>query len=203
MRRQLLAHLHRRQGLVLRSITVKVLQVSLGGFTEALKAAGSKILQFREMVLQGRDMTDLDVARVLAHPDVTAAIADILCPNQPRGWFRPWHSERNILRMLNAAGATSDWGRLIGQLSLSGEGRQGRGSLFADAISVARILGISPAEVIDEWSMERFLDVCDGILRANEVAKRDEMLDDPTMNPEAEPSPLGKAHGLGGKVTIN
>lgn len=201
MRRKVRVQLHRRQGKRLRSVTVIVLQVSLGGFIECLRAAGNKVMEFRAKVLRGRDMTDRDAILAMGHPDVCSAIADVLCPDQPRGWYRPWHSEANVRKMLQAAAQTSDWNRLIGQLNLSGTARPGRGSLYGDALTVARILQVNPQEVLDEWSMERFLDICDELLASTRAAQEAEMFEDPSMDPEAKPTPLQP--GLGGKVTIN
>lgn len=203
MRRRVRVQLHRRQGKKLRSVTVEVLQVTLGGFIECLRAAGNKAQEFRVKVLDGAAMSERDAVMALGHPDVCAAVADALCPDQPRGWFRPWQSARNMLKMLEGARQTSDWSRLIAQLNPAGNGpRPGRGSLYSDAITVARILGVNPQEIIDVWSMERFLDICDGMVKAADSAREAEMLEDPTMDPNAEPTPL--TGGVpGAKVYVN
>jgi len=185
-----------------RSIVVPVYQATLGGFIEALRVAGEYVLRFRQEVRKGQDLTAHDVVMALAHPVVCSGIADVLCPGMPRGWFEPWHSQKNIERMLDGARKTSDWGRLVAQLDLApgaeatgapaaGKAPRRRGgSLYSDAIAVARILGVNPAELIDEWPMERFLDVVDGLIRGKEAADEERLLDDPTMDPHAKPTPL-------------
>jgi len=168
-----------------------VQQVTLGGFIEALRAAGAKVLAFRDQVRKGGPMSDTDVVMALAHPDVCAALADVLCAERPRGWFRPWHSQANITRMLQATQGTTDWGRLVAQLDFSGKKRARKGgSLHGDAILLGRILGVNPAEIIDAWPMERFLDLCEAVMQDTEAARDAEVLDDPTMDPEAKPTPL-------------
>jgi len=197
---------------VTKSITVTVYQVTLGGFIEALRVATEHVFRFQDVVKKGAEMTQHDVNLALLHPEVCKTIADVLCPEMPRGWFEPWHSQANIQKMLNAASKTSDWKRLIGQLDFSGgtaaaaegeavgtgkkkgrgpkKARRRRGTLYTDAILVSRILGVNPAEVIDGWTMERFLDVTDALVRSKEAAEEEEIAKDPTMDPDAEPSPL-------------
>jgi hypothetical protein len=192
---------------VTKSIAVTVYQVTLGGFIEALRVATEHVFRFQDVVKKGAEMTQHDVNLALLHPEVCKAVADVLCPDMPRGWFEPWHSQGNIQRMLDAASKTSDWKRLIGELDFSGgaaaaaeaggkggrkpkKARKRRGTLYTDAILVSRILGVNPAEVIDGWTMERFLDVTDALVRSKEAAEEEQLLSDPTMDPDAAPSPL-------------
>lgn len=207
-----------------RSISVTVYQVTLRGFTEAVRAGAEYVLRFREQVRGGKDLTERDVVMALAHPAVTAAIADVLCPAMPRGWFEPWHSVANIQRMVDAARKTSDWWRLISELNLvnpeAGKGkgakdgaaappqpsspaqkRKGTG-LYEDAVLLARMVGVNPLEVIDVWPMEHFLDVAESLVRAREVmqeqAAADGLAGDPTSDPDAKPTPI--VAGVAGKV---
>jgi hypothetical protein len=191
---------------VTKAITATVYQVTLGGFIEALRVATEHVFRFQDVVKKGADMTQHDVNLALLHPEVCKTVADVLCPEEPRGWFEAWHTQENITRMLDAATKTSDWRRLIGQLQFgktveepAAEGgkrkrrtkaQKTKGNLFTDAILVARMLGVNPAEVIDGWTMERFLDVVDGMVRSKEAAEEEQLRADPTMDPDAEPTPL-------------
>jgi len=208
MRRKIRVRLTRRVGKKVRSTQVVVRQVTLGGFQEALRVAGEAIYSFQRTMLKGGPLSGHAVGMALAMPEATVGIADVLCPDMPRGWFLLWHSERNIHRMIAAAQQTSDWGRLIGELKLGVPGtkpaeppkkqgkkdRKGVG-LYDDAIALARILGVNPREIIDEWPMERFLDMAESVVRSIEAAKDEEFLADPTMDPDAKPTPL--VPGLG------
>lgn len=181
--------------------TVVVYQVTLGGFIEALRVAGEQLMRFRVIVRKGGKLSLRDVKLALLHPAVCIAVADVLCPREPRGWYEPWHSEKNVARMLLGAQQTSDWGRLIGQLSLSGgkKNPKRQGDLTTDAIALARLMEVNPMEVIHGWPMERFLDLADGMIREREAAAAAEYSDDPTMDPEAKPTPL--IPGLGKQWT--
>lgn len=198
MRRRIKVQLTRRVGKKLRSVQVLVYQVTLGGFIEALRVAGQYILKFRDEVRQGGEISERDVRLALLHPEVCAAVADVLCPDQPRGWFRPWHSQKNVIRMLAAASQTSDWGRIVKELNFPGakgtpakEARRKRGGgLVGDALLLGRIIGVNPQEIIDAWPLERFLDLCEAVIKDTEAAKEAELLEDPTMDPEAKPTPL-------------
>lgn len=206
MRRKFKVRLTRRAGKRLVSTNVLVYQVTLGGFQEALRVAGEYVLRFRDQVKKGAALTERDNWLALSHPDVCAGVADVLCPDQPRDWYRPWHSHDNHFRMLDAARKTSDWSRLIAQLDFTGEKRKGRGkggSLYGDAILLGRVLMVNPIEIIDVWPMERFLDTCEALIRNQEAAQEAEFLDDPTMDPEAKPSPLFNVPRDRGKVWIN
>jgi len=190
MRRRFQVQLTRRVGKKLRSIKVTVYQVTLHGFTEALGVAAEYVLKFRDQVKKGAELQDTDVVMALAHPTVCNAVADVLCPDLPRGWYEPWHSKANVIRMLDAARKTSDGGRLVGELDFSGKKRAGKGSLYGDAILLGRILGVNAHEIIHEWPMEHFLDTCKAVIRSKEAAQEAEFADDPTMDPEAKPTPL-------------
>lgn len=182
-----------------RSIVVPVYQATLGGFIEALRVAGEYVLRFRQEVRKGQDLTAHDVVMALAHPVVCSGIADVLCPGMPRGWFEPWHSQKNIERMLDGARKTSDWGRLVAQLDFDGAAkragkgvgsRKKKGSLYGDAILLGRMLGVNPQEIIHAWPMEHFLDTVEAVLREKDAANDAELEEDPTMDPDAKPTPL-------------
>lgn len=200
MRRRVKVRLARRDRKRLVSTTVLVYQVTLGGFIEILRVAGQKVKEFQLQVRKGGDITPTDVRLALAHPDVCAGVADALCPDQPRDWFRRWYSQPNVARMFEAARGTSDWSRLIAQLDFSGKKHTGKGSLESDAIMVARLLNVNPREVLYEWPMEHFLDMCEALIRQKEAAQEAEFLDDPTMDPEAKPTPIIPGCG---KVWVN
>jgi hypothetical protein len=199
MRRKFRVRLTRRVGKKLRSIDVIVQQVTLGGFIEALRVAGTWVMKLRDQVKKGQDLTERDVMLFLLHPEVCKGVADVLCPEMPRGWYEDWHSEANVKRMLEAARKTSDWSRLLAQLDFSGNKRGGKGSLYGDAILLGRIIGVNPLEILDVWPMERFLDMVEGVIRDKEVAEEEELREDPTMDPEAKPTPL--IPGLGKQWT--
>lgn len=206
MRRKVKIRLTRRARKRLVTVQVLVHQVTLGGFIEVLRVAGHKVEEFQAIVRKGEYLVARDIWLALAHPEFCAGIADVLCPDRPRGWFRPWWSQANIARMIEAARATSDWGRLVEQLRLPGPGKKPSrksGSLYADAILLGRILSVNPQEIIDAWPMERFLDLCDAVIRDTEAAKEEEMLEDPTMDPEAKPTPLTNVLPGRGKVWVN
>ncbi|SRR6266571_2551101 len=204
MRRKVKVRLTRKVGKRLLSKSVVVYQVTLGGFVEALRVAGEYVFRFRNEVKKGAPLIETEVVLALGHPNVCASMADVLCPDQPRAWYRPWHSTANLRRMLQAARQTSDWSRLVGELDFSGKKKPGqrrrRGTLVTDAVTLARVLGVSPAEIIDAWPMERFLDVCEALNIAAEDAQRSE---DPTLDPDAEPTPLAAAAGWGGRVVVH
>lgn len=211
MRRKVKVRLTRRQGKRLRSVTVTVYQVTLGGFIEALRAAGESVMRYRETVRPGAPaLSQEDVWLALSHPDVCCSVADVLCPDQPRDWYRPWHSKDNHFRMLDAARKTSDWDRLIKQIQFPGaEGqpaatarRKRGGTLYSDALLLGQIIHVNPQEIIDVWPMERFLDLCEAVIRDTEAAQEEERYSDPTWDPEAKPTPIVVPPGRG-KVWVN
>jgi hypothetical protein len=187
-----------------RSLSVTVYQVTLRGFTEAARAAASFSVRFIQEVKKGKPLTQRELYMALAHPECAAAIADVLCPSMPRGWWAPWHSVPNLARMVDAARKTSDWWRLVCELYVvdpkdGGKAREGAGArptgLYEDAVLLARILGVNPQEVIDVWPMEHFLDVAQSLIQAKKAADEAELLADPTMDPHAKPTPLAPGYG--------
>jgi hypothetical protein len=187
---------------VTRTITPTVYQVTLRGFTEATRAAAHYSVRFIQEVKKGEKLTDRELRMALAHPDCAAAIADVLCPSMPRGWWAQWHSVQNLTRMIDAARKTSDWWRLVCELKVIDPKDGGKpadqaraAGLYEDAVMLARMLGVNPQEVIDGWPMEHFLDVAESLIQAKKAADEAELAADPTMDPHAKPTPLIPGYG--------
>ena len=98
--------------------------------------------------------------------------------------MRSWATQRNALRLLEAAAEIHNWDRLYGCLNLTGKPKKGLG-IMGDVHSLARIWNVIP-DVVLGLPMERFLDTVDFYCAKIEYERRSE---DPTLDPDAEAAP--------------
>jgi hypothetical protein len=161
-----------------------------------LKAPGP--LDFNAFIRAGADAETLSV------------FADLIAVDQPVGFLRGWlhgrlhgaFAYRNTTALLaatRAAEGEGQWTRYLGTLNIpaptaapggAGKRRKG-GGLMADALTVARMFGVHPDEVLGK-PLRDFLDLCDSI----NLTATEESYSDPTLDPDAEPSATIPIPGL-------
>lgn len=166
--------------------TVILHQITVQGFMDLVRIWVEKIS--RQRIEGGKPLTGEAILTSDSREQFIAS-ADLFVRDESPGWFTGWATEKNAGRMIRASAQIHSWGRLFGCLNLTGVKRKGTG-LMGDVITLSRIWGVDPT-IILEWPMERFLDVVDSMAANIEQSRRAE---DPTLDPEAEPAPLG---GLG------
>ena len=191
---------------------VRVRQITVGRFIQALGLAAARIQEYRIKVTP--ELGDHDVWMALSHQDLCSGIAEVLCPKESRGWWGPWHSAKNVAAMLEGARAVDDWSRLLSVLPIFSGAREnpaaappgggGKGaSLMSDVLIVAREFGVDPAVVLGRWTMEHFVSIRETLIASARADEEREMARDPLLNPNAEPTPMTpeRARALGGRFT--
>lgn len=182
---------------------VTVARISVRGFREAVKIGLSRLLEFAAE--HDGKPTEAEAQFALGDPATTAALADLICVGQPKGFFRRWHSQRNASRIMGASWEVEDdpgWARMLALIDWSGEKVKKGGGLMNDVITLCKLYGMTPPQVLN-MTMQDFLDTCDCVSAGAKAARDAEMREDPTLDPEAEPTSLHGLGNLGGKVYVN
>jgi len=183
---------------------VTVARITVRGFRAGLKIALSRVLDW-SATLPGKPTPDAALES-LGDPVTVAALADLVCPGERPGFFRRWHSQKNAVRLMRAireAEGDGGWTRILALIDWTGEKVKRGGGLVADIAALCRIYpGLTPLDVLG-MTMQDFLDTCDCITLATKAANDAELLDDPTMDPEAKPTPLGQGEPGRAKVWVN
>ena len=187
---------------------VAVQRITLGGFLALLRTVAPKVAA--AMQEAGRGLTDLELIHApgVATQETVAAFADLIALDQSAGFMVPWldgrfggaFARRNtdaLLAASRAAEGDGAWTRFLGTLNRApaaptpGAKKARGGGLAADRDDVARIWGVGPW-VIEQLPLQTFLDYCDAINRRMDEADEEQLLGDPLMDPNAEPTPLPK-----------
>jgi hypothetical protein len=184
---------------------VTVARITVRGFREALRVGLARLLEW-SAGQPGKPTPEAGL-QCLGDPTTVAALADLVCVAQRPRFFRRWHSQRNAVRLMRASreveGVDPDgWGRMLALIDWGGERVKKGGGLVSDIAAICRIYGMTPVQVLD-MPMQDFLDICDCTAGAAKAAEEAEILEDPTMDPNAKPTPLTNVPGGRGKVWIN
>jgi hypothetical protein len=181
-------------------LRVTVHQISVVRFLHALR-----VCHDRAHVLRERGVTDpMSLMQALGDRDFCAAIADLLCPDErPRfltRWFSAWNA-RHIMRASIEAEGWGGWERITGIIDWDGARKKGRpGGLQADVADICRIYpSLMPTDIM-RGSMQDFLDLCDFVEVTLKAERQRQIEEDPTLNPDVEPTPLRGAPGAFGAV---
>lgn len=179
---------------------VEVRQITVGGFLDLVRTVAPKAAA--ALVKSGRPLTDVDLIRACADADTMAGFADLVLVDQPVGFMRGWldgrlggfFARRNTDALLAACRVVEgdgQWTRFLSCLNRGTPGQDERkpkgkgGGLMADVLTVSGLLGLDPNQIRRDWFLRDFLDMCDS-LNLMATARQYE---DPTMDPDAEPSP--------------
>lgn len=175
---------------------VTVARITVRGFREAVKVGLARVLEWSNELPD--KPTPEAALESLGHPPTVAALADLVCVGQRPRFFRAWHSQKNAARLMNASREVEGdggWTRILALIDWSGEKVKRGGGLVADIAAVCGIYrNLSPIEVLD-MTMQDFLDLCDCVSSSAKAAEDAALLDDPTMDPEAKPTPLTNVPG--------
>lgn len=176
-------------------------RITVRGFREAVRIGLARLLEFAAE--HDGKPTPEQMQFALGDPATAAALADLICHGQARGFFRRWHSHRNLVRLMGASWEVENdpgWTRMFALIDWTGEKVKKGGGLVMDIAALCRLYSVTPLEILG-WTMQDFLDVCDCVSAGAKAAQDAEMREDPTLDPEAEPTPL--RGDLGGKVYVN
>lgn len=125
-----------------------------------------------------------------------AALADVLCPAERPGFFRPYVNQPNLHAMTRAAGdlalgGVNDWRRIDEEFNVSGRRSRGRDDGISLQGLVALLAGrypsLSPFEIYQRDLIE-LLDFCEGIADAAR---------EPEPDRERPADPLSSLAGMG------
>lgn len=175
---------------------VTVGPITVRAFRDGLKVMADRVFEFGKAVRQDGPLTEADVWKALGDVNVVAALADLVCIGQPRGFFKVWSSNRNLKALMRAVvevETTDGLARIWGLLDWTGERVKKGGGFGADLETIARMDHVSPLSLFDV-PMADFLDRCDLMERSAEMGYRSDAGDDPTLDPNAEPTPLPVTH---------
>lgn len=182
---------------------VTVGRITVRGFREAMKIGLARVLDW-SAALPEKPTPDAALES-LGDPATVAALADLVCLAQPPRFFRRWHSQKNAVRLMRASREVEGdggWTRILALIDWSGEKVKRGGGLIVDISAVCKLYNRTPIDVLN-WSMQDFLDTCDCITSSAKAAEDAEMLEDPTMDPEAKPTPLSSVPPGRGKAWVN
>jgi hypothetical protein len=182
---------------------VTVGRITVRGFREAVKIGLSRLLEFAAE--HDGKPTEAEAQFALGDPATTAALADLICIGQPRGFFRRWHSQRNASRVIEASWEVENdpgWARMLALIDWTGERVKKGGGLVMDIAALCKLYSLTPLDVLT-MPMQDFLDLCDCVSAGAKAARDAEMREDPTLDPEAEPTALHGLGNIGGKVYVN
>jgi hypothetical protein len=174
--------------------TVTLRQISVQGFMDLVRIWVSKISAQR--INNGGPITGDDILKADSREQFITS-ADLFAIGLRARWFSGWASSKNAGRMIDATIKIHNWSRLFGCLNLTGKPKKGAG-IMGDVMTLARIWSTSPESILN-WPMEQFLDVVDSMSAQIEHDRRAE---DPTLDPNADPMPLGSL-GLPGVEVIH
>jgi hypothetical protein len=170
---------------------VTVGPITVRGFRDFLKRMGDGVFAFGEKIKKDA-LSESDVWKALGDVNVVADLADIVCVGQPRGFFKVWSSNRNLRALMRGVVEVETMdgiARIWGLLDWSGERVKKGGGFGADIETIARMDQVSPLSLFDA-PMQDFLERCDLIKASAAMGYRSGAGDDPTLDPEAEPTPL-------------
>lgn len=177
---------------------VTVARITVRGFREAMKIGVARLLEFSAALPD--KPTDEAALQSLGDPATVAALADLVCLGPRARFFRRWHSQRNAVRLMRASREVEGdggWTRILALIDWTGEKVKSGGGLNVDIAAICKLYGKTPPEVLG-WTMQDFLDTCDCITSAAQAAEVEALRDDPTMDPNAKPTPLSAGRiGLG------
>ena len=180
---------------------VTVTRITVRGFQKAAAIGLSRLLEFGAQ-FDGKP-TPEQAEFALGDPATVAQLADFICIGQARGFFRRWHTQRNLVRLMGASWEVENdpgWRRMLALVDFTGERVKKGGGLVMDINALCKLYGKTPPEILG-WTMQDFLDTCDCVSAGAKAAVEAEMREDPTLDPNAEPTPL--RGDLGGKVYVN
>lgn len=182
---------------------VTVAPITVRGFREAMRIGLARLLEFAAEC-DGKPTAE-QAETALGDPATVAGLADLICRQERPGFFRRWHSHANVVRLMGASWEVENdpgWKRILGLIDLTGERVKRGGGLVCDIAAICRLYSLSPPQVL-EWTMQDFLDTADCVTTSARAAEEAELLDDPTMDPEAKPTPLTNVPPGRGKVWVN
>lgn len=182
---------------------VTVARITVRGFRDAMKIGLGRVLDWSAGL---PDKPTPDAAlESLGNPATVAALVDLVCIGERPRFFRRWHSQKNAVRIMRASQEVEGdggWTRILALIDWTGDKVKRGGGLVADIASVCKFYSMTPVVIFDT-TMQDFLDTCDCITMAAKAAEDIELLDDPTMDPEAKPTPLTNVPPGRGKVWVN
>ena len=184
---------------------VRVQRITLGGFLELLRTLAPKVAE--AVLSMGDRFTFEEMLRTKTDAASVSAFADLVTVEQPAGfmldWLRPdgQVSARNAAALLAASRAAEgdgQWTRYLNQLQNpapasqpEGKKKTRGGGLSADAQDVAKVFGVAPWHV-EALTLHDFLNLCETLNLRMAEAEEESESNDPTLNPNAEPTPLPK-----------
>lgn len=185
-------------------LAVRVGRITVRGFREATRIALARVLAF-SATLPGKPTPEQALACLGDEATVTA-LADLICVGQPRRFFSRWFSQQNAVRIMRAsrdAEGDGGWQRMLDLIDWTGEKVKRGGGLVSDIAALCRIYpNLTPLDILD-MAMQDFLDLCDCITAAGKAAQEAAFLEDPTMDPDAKPTPLRPGMMGGGKAWVH
>jgi len=182
---------------------VTVARITVRGFREAMKIGIARVLEFSAGLPEA--LTPEAALESLGDPATIAALADLVCTGQRPRFFRRWHSQKSAVRLMRASREVEGdggWTRILALIDWTGEKVKRGGGLVADIGNLCKLYRTTPVEVLN-MTMQDFLDTCDCVTSSAKAAEEAELLDDPTMDPEAKPTPLTNVPPGRGKVWVN
>ena len=183
---------------------VTVARITVRGFREAVKVGLARVLEW-STALPGKPTPEAAMES-LGDPATVAALADLVCVGEAPRFFRRWHSQKNAVRIMRASREVEGdggWTRILALIDWTGEKVKRGGGLVADIAALCGIYkNLTPLDVLD-MAMQDLLDLCDCVTLSAKAAEGAEFLDDPTMDPEAKPTPLSGVPPGRGKVWVN
>lgn len=181
-------------------LRVAVHRITVRGFIEALRLCGQRVLASD---LDLPKATPAQILNLLGAADLCAAVADLLVDGQRPRFFLRWASDFNARRIMRAsmeAEGDEGWTRICSIVDWTGKRPKAGGGLMADVGRLCKIYpGLTPVKVL-AMPMQDFLDECEFVGLANDAAAGARFASDPTLDPDAEPTPLSGLPSTGGAV---
>jgi hypothetical protein len=146
VRREITVGLTRRQGKRTLNRRVLVRSLTLERFIELMDTAYSSV--FAGLIRMGGQPTQAGVLRVIVdQPDLVCRLVEIVCPDEPPGFYKAWRSPNNNGRIFDAAMNTNDW-TLIGTVVKPGSTAVPEISLEGGLILMCQhFAGLTPSAV--------------------------------------------------------
>lgn len=170
---------------------VRVEPLTVRSYREAIKTICARVVEY-DLIERLDKMTAEQVMVALGDVNTVSALADLLCPEAPRGFFKVWSSNYNLGAMMRGVvevetrdGISAMWALL----DWSGERVKKGGTIAADIIMIGRAFSMSPDDIFS-MPMRHFLELCDLLSLSSEMAYKVSTHGDPTLDPDAPPTPL-------------
>lgn len=166
-------------------------QLTLGRFLDLAEVVNAKLMKMALML--DRQPTQLEILASMREAEIFA-MADACFPDEPAGFFVPFLTRRNVLKVLCALEATNDVPGLLGLMKV-GPYKRKVGSVDGDVERVCRqYQGVTP-EQVHAWPMDVFLRTIRGLEDADKQY-------DPTSDESAQPASAAAIAGMGTEVKV-